>query len=199
MGESDPVLGSQKLFAYLVSSNHWWIRAYYKDIMSRQQSPTGFIYCFVCAVEVDNGDVKEKFSRQFIKIILSILQQRTESLAIRPTLFNQSQISSDRLNIFEWGCLFYPLRKKKKAIHAVFLLLWTAKLLHVSGFCGCQRIAFKRMGQIFSRSNVFVKFVFLLIQFDSLTRWLRFIIVLLPHRALSKWRPINMIFFYIIW
>ena len=38
--------------------------------MSRQQSPTGFIYCFVYAVEVDNDDVKEKFSRQFIKIIL---------------------------------------------------------------------------------------------------------------------------------
>ena len=82
--------------------------------MSRLQSPTGFIYCFVCAVEVDNDDVKEKFSRQFIKIILSILQQRTESLAIRPTLFNQSQISSDRLNIFELGCLLYPLRKKRK-------------------------------------------------------------------------------------
>ena len=83
------------------------------------------------AIEVDNNDmligpkqkVKEKFSRQlFIKIIWSILRQRTENLAIRPTLFNQSQISSDRLKISELGCLLYPLHKKE-SYTCSFLLL----------------------------------------------------------------------------
>ena len=78
--------------------------------------------------------VKEKFSRQlFIKIIWSILRKSTENLAIRPTLFDQSQISSDRLNISELGCLLYPLHKKE-SYKCSFLLLWTAKICSVSFF-----------------------------------------------------------------
>ena len=99
--------------------------------------------------------------------------------------FNQSQISSDRLNISEFECLLHPLRKKRKAIgHAVFY--HSEQLFFMSlGFADVSELIFERMGQFFSRSNFFVKFVFLSVQFDSLTRW-----VMIPwherfeHRAL---------------
>ena len=106
--------------------------------------------------------------------------------------FNQSQISSDRLNIFELGCLLHLHAKKESYSSCGFLLLWIAFFFFFMslGFADVSGLIFERMGQIFSRSNFFVKFVFLLMKFDSLTRWLmipwqeRLIIVLFPHRAI---------------
>ena len=101
--------------------------------------------------------------------------------------FNQSQISSDRLNIFE-----LPSRKKGKLfVMRFFITLNSFFFFFMSlGFADVSGLIFERTGQIFSRSNFFVKFVFLLMKFDSLTRWLmipwqeRLIIVLFPHRAI---------------
>ena len=109
--------------------------------------------------------------------------------------FNQSQISSDRLNISELPCLLHPLRKKGKLFDRRFFITLNCFFFFFLsfmslGFADVSRLIFERMGQIFSRSNFFVKFVFLLIKFDSLTRWLmipwqeRLIIVLFLHRAL---------------
>ena len=106
--------------------------------------------------------------------------------------FNQSQISLDRLNISELGCLLHPLRKKRKLFYMrFFITLNSFFCVCVSlGFADVSGLIFERMGQIFLRSNYIVKFVFRSIQFDSLTRWLmipgqeRLIIVLFPHRAI---------------
>ena len=94
--------------------------------------------------------------------------------------FNQSQISSDRLNISELGCLLHPLR------------MWFFITLNSFFFFSCLWVLrmsadwfLKGWVKSFQDQTCLINLLF-----DSLTRWLmipwqeRLIIVWFPHRAI---------------
>ena len=115
---------------------------------------------------------------------------------------NQSQISSNRLNISELGCLLHPLRKKGKlldmhsfiTLNSIFFCLWVLRM--------SADIYLKGWVKSFQEQTFLLKFVFLSIQFDSLIRWLmipwqeRLFIVLFPHRAIYHNCGLLIIWFY---
>ena len=157
------------------------------------------------AIEVDNDDNCMRISPKKSSADNS-LKQYEVSFDKEPKILQSGQRSvqliSNQFGQTEYFRIRMPLApftQKRKAIrHAVFyyseelfvLLLLLLFFFMSVGFADVSGLIFERMGQTFSRSNFFVKFVFLSIQFDSLTRWLmipwqeRLILVLFLHRVL---------------